>query len=386
MKKYITVFILQISCFAVFGQIKGTIKAGSTPNSVIVAIKPAATLTGTKMSSFQFAIGIPSAIIPQPTATILSTDPLISYPAPLVSTETQDGVSYTVYTFSGDGAQSGAGIDYLANQEYNYGQVTFTTGGAIISVDDTRLMQLPNGGSNSNVNFYVADRGIDVTDQTAQFYSALAPNLSNDGSGYLGSSWAKFGGLVLPVKFVNFTAVKNQNTAVINWSVENENSNTDLYKLEVSANGVDFDKVLYSTAPLNNGRTANNYSYLQENISSLTNSGILYFRIKQIDRDGNFVYSVVRSIRLNTKGIAANVYPNPVKNVTSVTFDLESNAKVTLTVTDASGKQLITSQIQGFKGNNISKIDMAKFASGTYTLKVQAGEEVKVISIIKADQ
>jgi len=189
----------------------------------------------------------------------------------------------------------------------------------------------------------------------------------------------------LPVKFLNFTATKNNNAALLNWAVENEDANTARYEIERSLSGVDFVKVA-TVNPLNNGRSSNSYSFTQDNLSSIRSSGVIYFRIKQIDRDGKSVYTEIRSVRLNSRGLVVGVYPNPIKLTANVSFDLAEATDVLIKVIDASGKQLIVSQVQGFKGANLSKLNMAKLATGSYTLSVHAGTEVKTMTIVKSEQ
>ena len=195
------------------------------------------------------------------------------------------------------------------------------------------------------------------------------------------TSIATIPSVVLPVKFLNFTATKNNNTALLNWSVENEDANTATYEIEKSINGIEFIS-LKSLPALNNGRASNTYSSVVDNLSSLRSSGLVYFRIKQIDKDGRYVYTPIRSVRVDGKGLT--VVPNPVKTTANLTFDLDDNTDVNIAVIDAAGKQVLTNQVQGFKGTNITKVDMSKLASGSYTLKVQTATDVKVISIIKA--
>ena len=187
----------------------------------------------------------------------------------------------------------------------------------------------------------------------------------------------------LPVKFLNFSVTKNNNIAILNWAVENENTITDRYEIERGSNGSIFEKIATISA-LNNGRSGNTYSFTQQNLSSIKNSGVIYFRIKQIDKDGKFVYTDIKNIRLSTKGIFAGVYPNPIKQNTTLTFDLVENSRVTYSITDVSGKTIETYQVQGFKGSNIKTLNLGKYAAGAYTLKVQAGDDVITLPIVKA--
>jgi hypothetical protein len=214
------------------------------------------------------------------------------------------------------------------------------------------------------------------------FYPAFATTPGPNGSSIY---YLELLDVPLPVKFLSFTATKNNNSALLNWAVENENANTVSYEIERSLSGVEFEKVATLEA-LNNGRTNNTYSFTQPNLSGIRSAGVIYFRVKQIDRDGKFVYTEIRSVRLDSKGLVVGVYPNPIKATANVSFDLGEASDVLIKITDAAGKQVAIKQVQGFKGPNISKISMANLATGSYTLNVQAGTETKTMTIVKAEQ
>lgn len=379
-KNLILIVSFALITFTGFTQVQATLKPGSQPNSVYVTFKSAVTINAAKFSSFQFAVGIPASVSAGIVASVTSLDPLVAY-VQLNSTETQ-GISYSVYSFSGDGAQSGTGTTFTLGVEYNYAEVFFTGGN--ITLNDVRIMQVPNGGTSSQVNFYVADKGTDITNVAAQFYSSTPANVTNDGNGYTGSSFAKIGSVILPVKFLGFNVTRKNNDAVLTWQIENETSLTDRYEIERSVNGVDFRKV-NTVKPKHNGNSGNSYELTDLNLASIRSSGIIYYRIKQVDKDGNFIYSEIKNVRLNSKGIAIGVYPNPVKNYANLSIDLEQDAIATITINDAAGKQMQNIQMQLFKGMNNKQINMGGIAAGSYMLKVQTATETKTIPIVKAN-
>jgi hypothetical protein len=189
----------------------------------------------------------------------------------------------------------------------------------------------------------------------------------------------------VPVKFLGFDVAKKNNSAVLNWSVENESALTDKYIVESGVNGIDFPTVVATIAASSNGRGSNTYSFTQDNLSAVKSSGVIYYRIKQIDKDGKFVYTPIKNVRLDGKAFAVNAYPNPVKNNTKLTIDLLNESKIIISVTDGGGKQVKTMQIQGFKGPNIKDLNLSNLSSGNYMMKVQAGSEVKSIPLVKVD-
>ncbi|MEO8109670.1 MAG: T9SS type A sorting domain-containing protein [Ginsengibacter sp.] len=358
--------------------ISATVKPGSTANSVYVAFKSTTTLANAKLSSFQFALGIDASIMPAPTATVTSLDPLISYPAIEVSQETQGASSLTVYGFTPDGAQSGSGTTYNAGTEYNIAEVFFT--GNASNLLNLRILQLPNGGTTTNVNFYVADRGFDVTNQSAQFYSAIPTNVSNDGQGYSGSSYTFISAGVVPVKLTGFFATKKNNDAVLNWQVSNQDANSNYFELQRSFNGTDFKKIGRVDVNLNSG--AGSYAFTDVNAAA-SKTNVIYYRLKMVDKDEKSTLSTIRNIRLTKKSFGVNVYPNPAREFSTVNIDMESEASVILSLTDASGKILQKSQFNGFKGLNQKRVELSNLASGSYMLKVNAGNETQTVSIIK---
>jgi len=186
----------------------------------------------------------------------------------------------------------------------------------------------------------------------------------------------------IPVKFTTFSAVRKDNNGVLNWQVENESVVTDKYLVERSFNGRDFNTINTLAARTNGTTGSNAYVYTDVDLKSLR-SDIIYYRIKQLDKDGKFAYTEIRSIRLDGKSFAASVFPNPVVGVANVNIDLIEDAKVNIILTDAAGKEIQKALIEGKEGQNIYKLNMSTVASGTYQLKVSAGNESKVISIIK---
>ncbi|MEP6675221.1 MAG: T9SS type A sorting domain-containing protein [Ferruginibacter sp.] len=187
--------------------------------------------------------------------------------------------------------------------------------------------------------------------------------------------------VTVPVKFTGFTATKRNDDAVLNWTVENESSITDRYEIERSLNAVDFTKIA-TVAPKYSG-SSNVYDATDLRLSSVRTNGAIYYRIKQIDKDGKFIYSEIKSVRMD-KGLVISTYPNPVKDVTTVTLDLLEAADVSIAVNDAAGKELQKITIKGQKGINTKKVDLGAYAAGTYLLKVSIGSDVKTLSVVKA--
>lgn len=263
---------------------------------------------------------------------------------------------------------------YTAGTEYEFLSITLDGSSGVAN------LELASDWDPLNYYFVVNDNNGNAFDPGTgdQFY----------GAGFYKVVTANFlplNSVPLPVKFLGFDVNKKNNSAVLNWSVENESALTDKYIIESGVNGVDFPRVVATVAAAGNGRANNTYSFTQDNLSAVKSSGVIYYRIKQIDKDGKFVYTPIKNVRLDGKAFAVNAYPNPVKNNTKLTIDLLNESRIIISVTDGVGKQVKTMQIQGFKGPNIKDLNLSNLSSGNYMMKVQAGSEVKSIPLVKVD-
>jgi len=146
-----------------------------------------------------------------------------------------------------------------------------------------------------------------------------------------------------------------------------------------------FQQHRYDPGQKQRQHSSNAYDYTDGNLSSLRSSGVIYYRIKQLDRDGHVIYTEINKIRLDGKSFSASIYPNPTKSTDNIEFDLLDNATVNVLIVDAAGKQVQQLQIAGVKGLNTKRINLAALSAGNYLVKVQAGVELKLLPIVKSN-
>ncbi|MEO8772376.1 MAG: T9SS type A sorting domain-containing protein [Ferruginibacter sp.] len=382
LKKTLTAFttLLLLNTVVSAQTFQATIKTGTQANSVKASIKPGGSTDG-QISSVQLSFMVPTSVGARPAASILN-NPItgLSY-AQYESTETLADGTYYVWEFDGIGGATVPNVNYTAGSEYDLLEVKFDNG--TLTPSQVRVAQIPNGGiggtSPGNYNFYLAMSGTDVTNLTAQFYGGL---VSNDGNNYAGYSWAAINGIALPVKFTGFNVAKVSNNALLNWSIENESALTDHYEIERSLNAANFSKI-NSTIARNNGASSNSYNYTDQNLTAIRSNGYIYYRVKQVDKDGKFVYTDIKSVKVAGSGFGVSVYPNPVVSTSEVNINLTADVKVNIMVLDAAGKLIQAGMIDGVKGINTWALNMSKLATGTYMVKVVAGTEIQTIPVIK---
>jgi len=121
----------------------------------------------------------------------------------------------------------------------------------------------------------------------------------------------------LPVKISNYelqivNSTINKSKQVANlWTTATE-INSKNFEVQRSNDGRNFVSIGTITAK----GFANEYSFVDDKPFM----GLNYYRLKQIDNDGKFALSVVKTINLNSNEIFnVSIYPNPAKNVLNIT-------------------------------------------------------------------
>ena len=147
----------------------------------------------------------------------------------------------------------------------------------------------------------------------------------------------------LPVELSAFTATAAGPAAVrLAWTTASE-KNSDRFEVERSADGTAFDR-LGTVAAAGSSSAPLAYAYLDERLPA--GAATLYYRLRQVDVDGTFSYSPVRSVaRSGPAGLA--LFPNPVHGVaatltgalpgTVVTVFAALGSRVTSAPADATG-------------------------------------------------
>jgi len=185
-----------------------------------------------------------------------------------------------------------------------------------------------------------------------------------------------FTNILLPVTLLEFTA-KAQDDAVLTKWITTQEINSDHFEVEHSADGIYFYKIGTVKAK-GQSNTACNYELLHKNPVN----GANYYRLKQVDKNGQFEYSAIVKILFNAKGTIV-VYPNPVSDKLNVTVaqSLIQNSKLSLQFYDAKGIMVIQKAIT----ERTNMINMSQLSAGNYSMRIvnEKGEIVDSRIIVK---
>ena len=174
----------------------------------------------------------------------------------------------------------------------------------------------------------------------------------------------------LPVSITSFTAkANNNNTTLLNWHTATE-LNTSYFNVQHSTDGTTFTDLGVVKAV---GNGANSYQFTDNS----PNSGINYYRLQTIDKDGAKTYSKVVSVQFTVNSNQLTVYPNPAQRVVTIAGNHIASVKVF----DNAGR-FVSSTI--LKDATNPSITVSGLPAGVYHLRIQTTDgKVNVVSFVK---
>ncbi|WP_416440772.1 CARDB domain-containing protein [Phnomibacter sp. MR] len=275
-----------------------------------------------------------------------------------------------------------------------------TSGDTIIngSVNRTWLIeeQVP-GGSNATIEmFWFAPHelsGFDRSQSRTAHYTAATwqfGNVSAAGTDSVIGRYSKsqagfnsfspftvtngFGG-GLPVTWLSFKASLLNGESHLQWTTANEINNSH-FVVEHSRNGQVF-ATLQQVNAAGNSTVPRTYSYVHQQPAE----GANYYRIKQVDRNGSFTYSVVQMVQMQPSALVASIVPNPVAGKLTLRLSKAYSKPVLYSIVSTSGATLIQGSMAA--GANQLSLQVAHLPQGMYRLVLLAPEERRTLNFLK---
>ncbi len=177
----------------------------------------------------------------------------------------------------------------------------------------------------------------------------------------------------LPVKFGSITADAVGNVIKVSWQSLSE-VNVSSYIVESSVDGVEFTAKGIVIA-----KGASTYSFND----NAPNTGISYYRIKEVDKNGIASYSSVISVKESTITTSLSVFPNPLVN-RKLNFVLNNHAaNYNLKVTNILGQSVLAKTISHLGGSASYNVTLPKeIKAGTYFVKFSSSNYSTTRTII----
>ena len=182
----------------------------------------------------------------------------------------------------------------------------------------------------------------------------------------------------LPVGLKSFQAKGVASDALLTWETSSE-LNAAGFVVERSLNAKDFEPILSVEAV---GK-ANKYQYTDRGIGIKFME--VYYRLKSIDVDGKYTYSLIEAVNFGEKEFAlVSINPNPIQQDFAVWYDVPATGKVQISITDALGKLVDRRVVEAKSGRNQYQYSHTNhLASGIYILSLQYEGQIVSKKIVK---
>jgi hypothetical protein len=173
----------------------------------------------------------------------------------------------------------------------------------------------------------------------------------------------------LPVELVDFSGYHADDRNELSWTTATESNNKG-FEIQRSIDGVNFTTLGFVSSKSDNGSSTEklNYSYTDTNIAGLG----YYYRLNQSDFDGQKNFSDIIRIdgEVPTIVTIAELFPNPAESEIKVLINAPDRDNVIVTLTDMTGRIILSSTADLEAGSNIIPIDISFLANGTYFVKL----------------
>jgi hypothetical protein len=351
--------------------IRGSIQKGTGYNQVDILFKPTFNSNaGEYINYVQFSLTIPIAAY---TAGVTATLTPIGNFATLAFAQgaqyTQASTSERVFTWVCVNPAITV-MSWLANTAFVGATVTFTGGPNNTQI---KMADYSNAGGGSNVNtFFVitcTQHGPfgDVTDYSNFFYSHAG---ATTGTYANLDQWVQTIPLVsLPADILSFSGYKSGAVNKLQWTTGSEQNNSG-FDVQRSFDGVNYSSIGFvnSLAAGGNSSAQLIYGFTDNNVTGDRQ----YYRLRMVSLNNNSKLSNVVLIK-GDKPVTLMIdglFPNPANSVVNVLIGSPGHDKVSLLVTDMSGKTVVQQATELESGSNTIPVDISRLANGTYMVKL----------------
>jgi len=187
---------------------------------------------------------------------------------------------------------------------------------------------------------------------------------------------------ILPVEWLSISAEWKVDFNEVRWSTASEHNN-DVLEIERRHESEEDFYYIGELDAAGNSTTLQNYKYHDNDIER---AGRYYYRIKQVDLDGEYDYSAVVFVEVKRYDNSISLSPNPSAGVSTLSLKMATEENVEVSIIDAAGKLIKSIPVKSTSGQRIDeKIEINYLPVGVYMVHITQGEysEVKKLIVIK---
>jgi hypothetical protein len=181
----------------------------------------------------------------------------------------------------------------------------------------------------------------------------------------------------LSVKYYSFDASVSDNGVTCSWITEEE-INNNYFELERSFDGVNYNTTAMIFTAENNTGALQSYQY-KDKATALKNKYVVYYRIKQVDKDGSASYSKVVTVKLKADPVNfLQIAPNPFIKSLTIKLEAGENGYATTKIMNANGQTVSSTKASVNKdSNNLQIANLSGLSKGIYVVQVSVNGVIK---------
>lgn len=183
-------------------------------------------------------------------------------------------------------------------------------------------------------------------------------------------------GVPVPVTWLFLRAVpKSENSALLQWATATEENNSHFLIMR-SSKSSDFE-VIASVDGNGNSTSVKFYEWLDDQLMS---GHTYYYKIRQVNFDGEYSESEIVSVRMNNEEKEPVVFPNPVADRMYIASG--TSAVRSVVVTNLSGAQVYQATLPADQ-SAFFEISTAQWSHGLYFVRLEYNGSSTVIRVLK---
>ncbi len=176
----------------------------------------------------------------------------------------------------------------------------------------------------------------------------------------------------LAVEMISFSANANQRSIDLKWNTSSEINNKGYNVMRSISPESGFEWIGW----VDGMGVPSDYNFTDQDVR---NNTTYYYQLTQVDFDETMNYSNIVSARID-KDVIFEVYPNPVKELLSISIGKEGVTNGTVQLMDVNGK--LVQQFFLENEQTLIDIDVAAFPSGVYFVQLNSDELNEVRKIV----
>jgi choice-of-anchor B domain-containing protein len=172
----------------------------------------------------------------------------------------------------------------------------------------------------------------------------------------------------VPITLQHFQATALQDQVRLNWTTASELNNI-AFVVERSVDGQSFEPIQELPGA---GTSSSDIDYVTYDNAPL--KGVSYYRLKQLDADGNSTRSSIVSVNLSDGPLTMSASPCPAQagETVKIKFAVQEATSIRFGVHDMVGRELFVESLDLIPGQAELTLPSAQWAAGSYMLRLDA--------------